>query len=299
MKAQAGSRRNSGRNEENNMKCIRVWVCVVACASWFSARPARAASPVEASAQGECARANAARGEGRFTGQISRTPAANTFEVVAGKQSATVTYGSAVLVCENGQPGSTSALVAGATLVVFGPIRSQGGDRYKLSATKILVTGTPRADIRFIPSASTAANPGAGTMPGGEPSRNESLAAGGQSRPGSANLPSTIACSALEFSVSVRDAATGKAMGRASTTPIVCRKAADQMAVQLMEEAVTARRIANLTLSWQNQIAVKLTEAEVTGVQFKVDNGAEIVEVTFAYQKVEVEHTPTGTRVAL
>lgn len=258
-----------------------------------------AGSQVAASAQGECARANAARGEGKFTGQISGTPAANTFEVVAGTQSASISYGSAVLVCENGPPGSTSALVAGATVVVFGPMRKQGRDRYELSATKILVTGTPRANMRFTPSASTAASSGAHTMPGGEPSRSESLAAGGQNRPGSSNLPGTIACSALEFSVGVRDAMTGKAMGRASTTPIVCRKAADQMAVQLMEEAVTARRIANLTLSWQNQIAVKLTEAEVTGVQFKLDNGAEIGEVTFAYQKVEVEHTPSGTRVAL
>ena len=73
-------------------------------------------------------------------------------------------------------------------------------------------------------------------------------------------------------------------MGRASTSPIVCRKAADQVAVQLIEEAATARRIASLTLSWQNQIAVKLTEAEVTGVQFKVENGVELVEVTFACQ---------------
>lgn len=73
------------------MKRIRVGVCVVACASWFSARPARAASPLGTSAQGECARANAARGEGKFTGQISRTPAANTFEVVAAQQSASPT----------------------------------------------------------------------------------------------------------------------------------------------------------------------------------------------------------------
>jgi hypothetical protein len=167
-----------------------------------------------------------------------------------------------------------------------------------LSATKILVTGTPRAHRRFAPSGSAASSPGAATLPGGEPSRNESLAAGGQNRPGSANLPATIACSALDFSVSVRDAVTGKTMGRASTSPIVCRKAADQVAVQLIEEAATPRCIASLTLSWQNQIAVKLTEAEVTGVQFKVENGAEMVEVTFAYQKVELEHTPTGTHVA-
>ena len=204
------------------MKWIRVWVCVVACAGWFSARPARAAS---------------------------------------------------------------------------GPTGSQGRDRYGLSATKILVTGTARANLT--PSGSTATDPGAGTMPGREQNRNESLAAGGQNRPGSSTLPGTIACSALEFSVSVRDQVTGKATGRASTTPIVCRKAADQAAVQLLEEAVTARRIPNLTLSWQNQIAVKLTEAEVTSVQFKVDNGAEVVEVTFAYQKVEVEHTPSGTHAAL
>jgi hypothetical protein len=129
------------------MKWIRVWVRVVACAGLFRTQPARAASALSASRQGECAVANAARGEGKFTGQISGTPAANTFEVVAGKQSATVSYGSAVLVCENGQPASTSPLVAGATVVVFGPIRSQGGDRHELSAAKILVTGTPRANL--------------------------------------------------------------------------------------------------------------------------------------------------------
>ena len=281
------------------MKRIGVWVCVVACAGWVSARPAGAASRVVASAQGECASGNAARGEGKFTGQISQTPAANTFEVVAGQQSATISYGSGILVCENGQPVSTSALVAGATVVVFGPMRNQGGDRYELSATRILVTGTARANLRFAASGSTTASPGAATMPGGEQSRNSSLAAGGQNRPGSANLPGTIACSALEFSVSARDAVTGKAMGRATTSPIVCRKAADQVAIQLIEEAATARRIANLTLSWQNQMAVKLSEAEVTGVQFKVDNGAEIVDITFAYQKVELEHTPSGTHVTL
>lgn len=87
-------------------------------------------------------------------------------------------------------------------------------------------------------------------------------------------------------------------MGRASTSPVVCRKARDQLAVELLEQTVTARRIASLTLSWQNQIAVKLTEAEVTSVEFKADNGAEIVEVTFADQKVEAEHTPSGTRAA-
>jgi hypothetical protein len=277
------------------MKRMGVWVCVVACAGWFST--ARAASRVVASAQGECALGNPARGEGKFTGQISQTPAANTFEVVAGKQSATISYGSAVLVCENGQPGSTSALVVGATVVVFGPMRNQGADRYELTATRILVTATARA-LRFAPGG-TAASPGATTMPGGEQSRNASLAAGGQNRPGSSNLPGTIACSALEFSVSVRDAATGKAMGRAATSPIVCRKAADQVADRGGGNGAAYWRIANLTLSWQNQIAVKLTEAEVTGVQFKVDNGAEIVEITFAYQKVELEHTPSGTHVAL
>ena len=182
--------------------------------------------------------------------------------------------------------------------MVLGPMRRQGADRYELAATKILVRAAARANLRFAPSGSAATSPGAATIPGGEPSRDDSLAAGGQNRPGSANVPGTITCSALEFSVSLRDAVTGKAILRASTSPIVCRKAADQVAVQLIEEAAAARRIASLTLSWQNQIAVKLIEPEVTGVQFKVENGAEIVEVTFAYQKVELEHTPSGTHVA-
>lgn len=281
------------------MKRIGVWVCVVVGAGWFSARPATAACAVPASAQGECALGNADPGEGKFTGPISQRPAANTLEVVAGKHSATISYASAVSVCENGQPGSTSALAAGATVVVFGPMPSQGGDRYELQCDEDSYHRTGSRESALAPSGSAAASLGGATMPGGEQSPNASLAAGGQNRPGSSNLPGTIACSALEFSVSVRDAVTGKAMGRASTSPIVCRKAADQVAVQLIEEAATGRRIANLTLSWQNQIAVKLAEAEVTGVQFKVDNGAEIVEVTFAYQKVELEHTPSGTHVAL
>ena len=122
---------------------------------------------------------------------------------------------------------------------------------------------------------------------------------GAQSKAGSSNLSSTIACNALEFSISVRDAATGRPMGRASTSPITCRKPADQAAVQLTEEAVTGRRIPNVTLSWQNQILIKLADAEVTSVQFKADNGAKIVEITFASQKIEIEHSGSGTRVVL
>jgi len=122
---------------------------------------------------------------------------------------------------------------------------------------------------------------------------------GAQSKTGSSNLSGTIACSALEFSVSVRDAATGRPMGKASTSPIVCRKPADQVAVQLTEEAVTGRRIPNITLN-QNQVVIRLADAEVTSVQFKADNnGAQIVEITFTYQKAEIEHSASGTRVVL
>jgi type VI protein secretion system component Hcp len=129
--------------------------------------------------------------------------------------------------------------------------------------------------------------------------KQDRLIGGAQSKTGSSSLPGTIACSALEFSVSVRDAATGRPMGRASTSPIVCRKPADQVAVQLTEEAVTGRRIANITLN-QNQVVIRLADAEVTNVQFKADNnGAQIVEATFAYQKAEIEHPASGTRVLL
>lgn len=122
---------------------------------------------------------------------------------------------------------------------------------------------------------------------------------GAQSKTGSSNLSGTIACSALEFSVSVRDAATGRLMGKASTSLIICRKPADQVAVQLTEEAVTGRRIPNITLN-QNQVVIELADAEVTNVQFKADNhGAQIVEVTFAFQKIEIEHPASGTHVLL
>jgi type VI protein secretion system component Hcp len=253
---------------------------------------------MQTSEQSECALGNPARGEGKFTGQISGTPTASAFEVVSGQQSAMVTYGKAVLVCENGQPGSASALVAGASVVVFGPMKSRGPERFELSATRILVAAPARANLRGNPAAVTATNVSSGMTAAGEQSRVDS-SMGGQNRPGSSSLPGTIACSGLEFSVTVRDTNTGRPTGRPSVSPIVCRKPADQVAVQLTEEAMTGRRTASLTLSWQNQVAVKLTEAEVTGVQFKVDNGTQIVEVTFAYQRVELEHTPSGTKAAL
>jgi len=279
------------------MGLIRASVVVTACAAIFLAGPARAAAAVQASAQGECAAANAAKGEGKFTGQIAGTPTPSGFEVVAGKQSATVNYSNGVLVCEDGQLGSTSALVSGASVVVYGPMKGQG-DRFELSATKILVAGRLRANLRAAAPGLTTPSAGSGATPVGEQSR-DSMTVGGQNRPGSSSLPGTIACSVLEFSVNTRDTASGRPMGRASTSPIVCRKPADQVAVQLMEEAMTGRRIANITLN-QNQVVIKLADAEVTSVQFKADNnGGQIVEVTFAYQKAEIEHQASGTRVVL
>jgi hypothetical protein len=285
-------------DEEKKMGVIRTVVCVVACAGIFSAWPVGAAGAVQAAAQGECAAMNTARGEGKFTGQITGTPMANGFEVVAGNQSATVSYGGGVLVCEDGQAVSTSALVAGASVVVFGPMKGQG-NRFELTATRILVAGRPRGNLRGTAAEMATTSAGPGTNPAGEQNRTSISMGGEQNRPGASSLPGTIACSALEFSVSGARDLGGRPMGRASTSPIVCRKAADQAAVQLVEEVATGRRIANIALSWQNQVIVKLADAEVTSVQFKVDNGAQIVEVTFASQKVEIEHPASGTRVLL
>lgn len=109
----------------------------------------------------------------------------------------------------------------------------------------------------------------------------------------------TISCNALEFSMKGgTDAATGKAMGRASASGITCKRPVDQLALQLFQDDATGRRLGNVTLNWQNQLEVLLTNAEVSTMQFAPDTGGQqVVEITFAYQRAEVVYLPSNTRV--
>lgn len=79
---------------------------------------------------------------------------------------------------------------------------------------------------------------------------------------------------------------------------ITCKKPVDQLALQLAQDALTDRRLSSVTLNWQNQLEASLNSAEISSVLFTPDNGTQVVEVTFLYQRAEIVHLPSGTRVA-
>jgi hypothetical protein len=108
-----------------------------------------------------------------------------------------------------------------------------------------------------------------------------------------------ISCNAIQFSVSATDAATGKAMGRVSSSGIICKISVDKQALEFVEFAATGRHLANTMLNWQNQLSVALTNPEVSSVLFTWDGTSQVVEVTFAYQRAEVTYQPSGTHVTL
>ncbi len=102
------------------------------------------ASPTATRAQSDCSALNAAKGEGKFTGQISSPPDGSSVQVTYGNQTVLVHYTSSVTVCQGGQPASTSALVRGASVSVFGPMR-RNGNSMEIDANRIFVAGPPRA----------------------------------------------------------------------------------------------------------------------------------------------------------
>ena len=120
----------------------------------------------------------------------------------------------------------------------------------------------------------------------------------GSSRGGRPQNSGGISCTSLQFSMNApRDEHTGMGVGRSSASGITCKMPVDQLALQLSEDALRGRHLGSVKLNWQNQLEVSLTNAEISSVQFTSDNGTQVVEVTFAYQKAEVVHSPSGTRV--
>lgn len=261
------------------------------------AQPAKPGSTnVGSPAQSECAALNAAKGEGKFTGQISTPPNGSSLEVSYGDQSVLVHYSSAVTVCEGGQPASVSALTSGAGVVVFGPLR-RNGKNMEMNATKIIVAGPPQT-VR------PAAEPVRVSSPGMPPAAKSvadnynappALPAGAGQQP-----PASISCSALLFSINAgREGVSGKGIGRSSVSSITCKKAVDQSAMQLVQDAVTGRRLATVRLTSQNQLEVQLENAEITTIQFTTENGSQVVEISFSSQKAEISHPSSGTKISL
>ena len=102
-----------------------------------------AATTVATPAQSDCAARNAARGEGKFTGQISSTPDGSSMEVTYGDQTVLVHYNNSVTVCQGAQPASLNALTRGASVSVFGPLR-RNGKNMEIDAARIFVAVSPQ-----------------------------------------------------------------------------------------------------------------------------------------------------------
>ena len=107
----------------------------------------------------------------------------------------------------------------------------------------------------------------------------------------------TISCNSLLFSVSSpTDSATGRSSGKTNITALTCVRLVDQIAVESVENAMT-HKLVNVTLTWSNQITAALTNAEVSSVQFTTINNQEVAEIAFNFQRMELSHTPSNTRV--
>ncbi|HEX2663281.1 MAG TPA: hypothetical protein VHM93_10665 [Candidatus Acidoferrum sp.] len=115
--------------------------------------PLFAGTAVRTPAQSACAALNAAKGEGKFTGQISTPPDGSSMQVTYGDQSVLVHYNNSVTVCQGGQPASLNAVTRGASVSVFGPVR-RNGQSMEIDAARIFVAG-PLQTARPAPSAAT------------------------------------------------------------------------------------------------------------------------------------------------
>ncbi|HEV7219167.1 MAG TPA: hypothetical protein VGN39_09860, partial [Terriglobales bacterium] len=102
-----------------------------------------AVTAVATPAPSDCAALNAAKGEGKFTGQISTAPDGSSMTVTYGDQSVLVHYSNSVTVCQGGQLASLDALKQGASVSVFGPLR-RNGKNVEIDAARIFVAGRPQ-----------------------------------------------------------------------------------------------------------------------------------------------------------
>lgn len=103
-----------------------------------------ASTAIETRAQSVCSAMNAAKGEGKFTGQVSSQPDGSSMQVSYGSQTVLVRYTSATTVCQGGQVTSADALAQGASVSAFGPML-RNGRNIEIDAARIFIAGPPRA----------------------------------------------------------------------------------------------------------------------------------------------------------
>ena len=293
-------------------------VCVLGFASMLMIPVAEAGGhSLPPKQQNECSVINGSKGEGKFTGQIS---GANNslIEVTSGSETAVVHYNEGgVQVCEGGIAAPTNRLVQGASVTVFGPMKRKGKG-FEMTATKIVIAGPPagttfgnvsmasQGSVRPINGSvanSAVENGGVRLASNGGATDAWNSGAAGNAPSGGAQGNQNpngmrIACTALKFTASAERAGTGKGIGRTSVSGITCRMPVDQVGMQLLQDALSDRRMSSVVLSLQNELEASLTNAETSDVTFTEENGTEVVEATFTAQRVEVTHRPSGSKAS-
>jgi len=173
-----------------------------------------ATSTVAKPPQSACAALNAAKGEGKFTGQISTAPDGSSMEVTYGDQTVLVHYNNSVTVCEGGQPASVTALARGASVSVFGPLR-RNGKNMEIDAARIFVAGLPQT-VR--PGAEPVRPNAQPTLPSAQPSLPNAQPAVPNARPAFPNdqpvQTRTASLHAIPNSVILRGGTQGETMQR-------------------------------------------------------------------------------------
>lgn len=257
--------------------------------------------------QPACASMETGKSEGKFTGQIY-SAAAGSFQVASGKEMAAVSYNNSVLVCENGQIATTGALLPGATVEVIGPM-SKKGNSYLFNATKVFISAAapaaanpPQGQDNFNQGGVTGSNARGSSQGSGNYSGqgdDGSIKGGinkGNNQGGGGNA---ITCNSLQFEVggASGSGAIGAGARRPTVSPITCHRAVDQETMEFVQDALTEKRLPNITLSWQGTLVITLSNADVSSVTFSSDNTGQIVAIAFAAERAEIVHSPSGTKV--
>ena len=284
-------------------------VMVLASSTLLSAQNSTSLNNRRLQVQPACASMETGKGEGKFTGQIY-SAAAGSFQVAAGKETATVSYNNTLLVCENGQISTTGALLPGATVEAIGPM-SKRGNSIVLTATKVFISvaapapaNPPQGQDNFnqpvTGSNTRGSSQGGGNYAGqgGDSLNSGSIKGGNDKGNNQGGGSNTITCNSLQFEVGgPGSAGVGAGAHRTTVTPITCHRTVDQGTMQFVQDALTERRLPTVTLSWQGTLLITLSNAEVSNVTFSSDNSGQIAAITFAAERAEIVHAPSGDKV--
>jgi len=261
------------------------YLMVFALLTYFPAMAAHAAAtPSPAEPQTGCAAVQLNGKDAKFTGQISSGPNGSLMEVSSGNETVLVHYTPSVAVCLGGQPASMSSLAVGSTVVVYG-IEKRKGKVPEIDAVQIVVAGNLLGGIRSEPVMG---------MNDQQMARGDSMGQGSKNNPQTAGIP----CEALTFAIKPVDEHTGRPGSRVTLNDLTCVAIMNSSTMQLAQDAATGRHLPSVTLTSKSQTEVVLLNAEVSNYQLSYENGAQVIRVTFSFQRGEFTYLATGTKFA-